>query len=49
MPPILPQPGRSRDFTAPLRRYTAMLEQMAQEHPFECYLFENIWSQDEKN
>ena len=47
--PIQPAEGRVR--RAGLRpkaeEYVAKLEKMALEHPYECFIFEDIWSKDE--
>ena len=50
MEPIFPGEGiRRRNRVNELNIYTAILEDMAEKYPFECYIFENIWSVNEKN
>lgn len=45
MEPILPgTAGRRKKCVGELMKYTAVLESMAEKYPYECYIFENIWS-----
>ena len=42
------RPARGADgikFQADIQRYAADLEHMAMEHPYDCFLFENVWEE----
>ena len=47
--PILPAGRRIRreELRPKVELYVAELEKMALEHPYECFIFENIWSEEE--
>lgn len=47
--PILPAGRRIRreELRPKVELYVAELEKMALEHPYECFIFENIWSKEE--
>ncbi|MBE6387348.1 MAG: hypothetical protein E7045_04720 [Lentisphaerae bacterium] len=48
MEPVTPSEGaRRRNRISELEQYTSILEDMADKYPFECYIFENIWSKHE--
>jgi lauroyl/myristoyl acyltransferase len=42
--PKRPARGEIR-FQADIQRYAADLERMAMEHPYDCFLFENVWEE----
>lgn len=48
--PIPPADRRTRreDLRPKVEIYVSELEKMAREHPYECFIFENIWSEEER-
>ena len=47
--PIPPADRRIRreELRPKVERYVAALEKMALDHPYECFIFEDIWSEEE--
>ena len=47
--PIPPAENRTRreELRTKAELYVAELEKMAREHPYECFIFENIWNEEE--